>query len=131
MRGLEGSSRRARGRVRPALAAALLALAAAGPAAAQVFAGYSGLTATEQARAATTLQQALETLRSGQSAEWTGDSPPVRGYARPLATFRSTGGHWCRVFEEAVITEAGATVREATACRSRDDGRWLEVERAG
>lgn len=147
MRGSDAPPRAAGGRVhRPAprlarqnlallaialLASALLAPAAGGPAGAQVFAGYGGLTTAERTRATATLQQALETLRSGQSAQWDGDTPAVHGYARPLATFKSTGGHWCRIFEEAVVTEAGALVREATACRSQDDGRWLEVERAG
>lgn len=112
----------ARTTIRRLLAALTLTGAATSPLAAADF--HTGLPLASIAAAGDTLQTALETLRSGARADWVGADEGF-GYVKPLRTWKSKSGHWCREFEERVYTSTGDRInRRAVACRT-GEGQWV------
>ena len=88
---------------------------------------YSGIARPEREMAETARQKALETLISSKSLEWQSDRSKLAGKISPIRTFKSTGGQYCREFEERLIgIEAWHRVRRAIACRR--DGQWIVLE---
>ena len=67
---------------------------------------------------------ALENLVSGTSATvHVGET----AYAvRPLRTWKSVSGHWCRHYEM-TVTEPNRTPSRSEATRCRQDGLWLPL----
>lgn len=100
------------------------------PAFAQVPSGLGSLGPADRALAEQTMQNALETLPSRGRATWRGSESGAHGSVTPLVTYKSVNGHWCRRFEESIITLVSGLIREATACRKSDSGRWVEVDPA-
>jgi len=87
---------------------------------------YDGLHSDAVRSATAVIQNALETLPSGQRADWVGRDLGF-GYVKPIRTWKSVTGHYCRSFEERVYTVAGQMRRrQLTACRV--NGTWRLVE---
>jgi surface antigen len=106
-------------------AALVAALIASSPAAASAD-FYSGIPSRSVQSAASVIQTALETLPSGQRADWVGRDQGF-GYVKPIRTWKSVSGHFCRSFEERLYTSGGKVrSRELTACRVK--GTWRLVE---
>lgn len=70
-----------------------------------------------------TLQQALETVRSGDTVAWRDPRSRREGSVQPVVTYRNSGGKYCREFEEVRHVDGSTTVEGGIACRE-DDGRW-------
>ena len=86
---------------------------------------YSGLPAPSARAAESVVQSVLERRRSGEREDWVGGDQEF-GYVRPLRSWKSTSGHWCREFEERVYGADGRK-RTRTAVACRDNGRWIVV----
>jgi surface antigen len=88
---------------------------------------YQALGSQEQVLAAAARQRALETLPSNAILEWRTDDGQAEGRIRPLATFRSTDGRYCRSFREEVEAASGSDMFTDVRCRT-SSGRWLRPE---
>ena len=75
---------------------------------------------------AAAVQQALETMQSGQAVTFGGADAPVAGTVTPVRTYRSKTRHWCREFEESVMISGEAWRRSGVACREPNGG-WRRV----
>jgi surface antigen len=85
---------------------------------------YRGLDDGDLARMTPVLQRTLESALSGETARWRNDETNRSGSVRPLRTFRTATGYYCREFEE-LITDGGSNASGVhTACRN-DDGIWV------
>lgn len=74
------------------------------------------------------LQQILETLQSGQTLAWRVGDGTVRSVT-PVRTWRTTSGHYCRQFEEAIRADNQLPeLFTGVACRN-GDGRWTEIDK--
>ena len=72
------------------------------------------------------LQSALESNKSGHSANWINPDNNHRGAVTPLRTFKSETGQDCRQFQR-LATVAGETgLAYGTACRE-PDGTWRVI----
>lgn len=89
---------------------------------------YDGLVDSDRVFARASLQDALETRRSLQAAEWRNDASGNSGAIMPVRTFRIQSGHFCREFRESLVNAGALAERTGTACR-REDGVWILVER--
>ena len=75
-----------------------------------------------------TLQTALERLQSGVPLTEFSDNGETEISARPLRTWKSVSGHFCRAYEVRVSHKGQLPVIETgTRCRGTD-GMWREVE---
>lgn len=86
--------------------------------------GHAALREPDLRQAAKTMQQALETLPDGQRLAWQGEGGEVGGSFRPLRTFVTSGGFFCRAYEEELQQARAASRFEHEACRS-DEGVWI------
>jgi anti-sigma factor RsiW len=65
------------------------------------------------------LQQALESTVSGESLPWlAADDGLATGSVRPVRTYKSTGGQWCREYRIEVTVDGEARSERGIACRS-------------
>jgi hypothetical protein len=85
---------------------------------------YRGLDDGDLARMTPTLQQTLETALSGEAGSWRNDATNRSGWVRPLRTFRTTSGYFCRDFQEAITADGADQSHVRTACRNQD-GVWV------
>lgn len=85
--------------------------------------------ANDQALMASTLLNALERHRSGETVVWSNAESGAAGSVTPLRTFRSASGKWCREFERIVTAPGGQDSRIGIACRQDDAGWQLALER--
>lgn len=118
MPGLRGSPRR----LGPGLMLGLL-MAWRGAAADPI---YEGLDEQGRDAAQSAVQSALERYGSDVTYRWRSAQTPLSGRITPLRTFKIASGHYCRDFEEILITTSGVRLETQTACRD-DGGRWLKV----
>ncbi len=92
---------------------------------------YASLAEEDRARAAAAVQEALETLPSQQTRHWTNPDSGTSGFVTPQRTFKIKSGTFCREYQEAVVTPAGAEARVFTACRRPADGFWIMIANRG
>ena len=80
----------------------------------------------DQAYAERNAQQTLETAPTGTTASWVNPDSGNSGSITPTATYQSTGGEYCREYQQTVTV--GGELQEAygTACR-QPDGSWKLV----
>ena len=76
---------------------------------------------------AQTLQGALESNKSGQSANWINPDTSHRGTVTPLRTFKSETGQDCREFQRSATIAGETGFTYGTACRQAD-GTWRIVD---
>lgn len=101
-----------------------LALSACAQAPAPGDAAYSSLAPRAEVLARNTVQTALETATSQSSLEWSFAEDGSKGTVKPLRTYKSTTGFYCREYVEVVETTTdGRNSRQRTACRDLD-GIW-------
>jgi surface antigen len=74
-------------------------------------------------RAAATLQASLETARDGERRGWWNPATGHAGSVRPLVTYVSESGQFCRRYEETLALGAEAASFRHDACRG-EDGYW-------
>ncbi len=72
------------------------------------------------------LQGALESNKSGQSANWTNPDNNHRGAVTPLRTFKSETGQDCREFQRLITIADQTGFAYGTACR-QPNGTWRVV----
>jgi surface antigen len=70
------------------------------------------------------LQRTLETALSGETGSWRNDATKRSGWVRPLRTFRTASGYFCRDFQEAITADGADESHVRTACRDQD-GVWV------
>ncbi len=92
---------------------------------------YATLAVEDQARATATVQTALETAPSQETRHWHNAASGVGGYVTPQRTFKIKSGTFCREYQEAIVTPAGAEARVFTACRRPSDGQWVPLNTKG
>jgi hypothetical protein len=85
---------------------------------------YRGLDDGDFARMTPLLQQTLETALSGETGRWRNDATDRSGSVRPLRTFRTASGYFCRDFQESITANGADELRVRTACRNAD-GVWV------
>ncbi len=95
--------------------------------------GNSGLErrldALEQARMQdrellrSTVNRALEKVASGQVVTWRSPSTPAQATVRPIRTFKTEDGRWCREYERIWRSGDRSETERAIACR-RGSGDW-------
>lgn len=84
---------------------------------------YDGMTTEDVTLAATSQQQALETLPDGHRLAWENPHSGYSGSFRPLQTHVSTDGRYCRDYEETISVGGRTGYFEHLACRGAD-GHW-------
>lgn len=104
--------------------ALLASLAVLGCAAADDDAVVEETGTEEQVLAAAARQEALETLPSRDSLEWSAPDGGVRGRIVPLRSFRAEDGRFCREFTEEVASADAVDRFTDVRCRT-EEGRWL------
>ena len=116
------------GRLRPQPTLAMLAVCALTFSARAAGDLYAQLGTRGRGLADQALQRALEERPSNEDETWHLASVGS-GTVRPLKTWLSTSGHYCRSFEESIRLASGAEqVLQAIGCRD-DDGVWKRVRR--
>ncbi len=85
--------------------------------------------AKDEALMASTLVDALERHRSGDTVVWSNAASGAAGSVTLLRTYRSVSGKWCREFERIVTAPGGEDSRIGIACRQGDAGWQLALER--
>jgi surface antigen len=85
---------------------------------------YRGLDDGDLVRMTPILQQTLETALSGETGSWRNDATNRSGSVRPLRTFRTASGYFCRDFQESIAADGGDESHVRTACRSQA-GLWV------
>jgi len=83
--------------------------------------------ASDRALAAATVARALDTQVSGSTVTWRNPDSGSAGSVKPLRTFRTADGRWCREFEQRLEAAADQQGR-GIACRG-PSGWWLKLER--
>src|SRR5437764_13227341 len=78
---------------------------------------YRGLEDGDLARMTPVLQRTLETAPSGETGRWRNDATNRSGSVRPLRTFRTTSGYFCRDFQESIAANGADEPQIRTACR--------------
>ena len=73
-----------------------------------------------------TLQQALETHLSGELAEWRNARNGNHGFVRPVRTYKTKSGVFCREFEEYFYVGGRSDLQRGAACRTAS-GDWQVV----
>jgi surface antigen len=83
------------------------------------------LTAQDQTLITQTTQRALETARTGESANWTNPASGNRGTVTPTGTFKNSEGLNCRDYQQTVTVAAATRIGYGTACRHAN-GVWVD-----
>ena len=84
---------------------------------------YAELDDADTRSAATTVQRTLETAADGEARSWRNPASGHAGSVRPLATYVSDTGMFCRNYEETLDLGGGAASFRHDACRGAD-GHW-------
>src|SRR5512140_3437773 len=87
---------------------------------------YRGLEDGDLARMTPVLQRTLETALSGETGRWRNDATNNSGSVRPLRTFRTASGYFCREFQESIAANGADAPQVRTACRN-PDGVWVII----
>jgi hypothetical protein len=85
---------------------------------------YRGLDGGDLATMTPILQRTLESALSGDTARWRNGETNRSGSVRPLRTFRTSAGYYCREFEELITDGHTSAFGIRTACRN-GDGIWV------
>ena len=85
---------------------------------------YGSMSESDVALAAAAMQVALETKAPNETVDWANAENGNRGSIRPLATFITDRGVFCRAYDERLSIDGRDETVRNTACRS-DDGRWI------
>ena len=89
--------------------------------------GAAAMTVEDRRLAGRAVQRALETKLSGISVRWNNDASGNAGSVTPVRTYRTTGGRYCRVYEERLFRrDVLSDGRQKTACRG-DRGTWRDI----
>lgn len=85
---------------------------------------YQLMSDSDVALAVETMQLGLETGSDGAVARWSNPETGNSGAIKPLRTYQTQGGYFCRDFEELLNVDGNVAVYEDNhACRA-DDGVW-------
>ena len=85
---------------------------------------YATLGETDLVTAASTVQQTLEFAPDGSVRRWANPLSGHAGTVRPVATYVSEDGRFCRQYEEELRVGEGQGSYRHLACRE-DDGYWV------
>ncbi len=85
---------------------------------------YAELTAADVALAARTLQEALELQPDGKSRSWTNEATGHGGTIKPVRTYVTSNGYYCRAYQEELRTGKKPERLRHDACRN-EKGLWL------
>ncbi|WP_169567204.1 hypothetical protein [Sneathiella limimaris] len=72
-------------------------------------------------------QEALEGRSSGQVISFTDPVAEISFELKPVKTYKSSSGHWCREFQERIEQDGRFEVRQGVACRELK-GRWYRLK---
>ncbi len=72
-------------------------------------------------------QVALEGRSSGEPLLYSDPVTQISFEFRPVKTYKSASGHWCREFEERIEQDGSFEVRQGIACREQQ-GRWYRLK---
>ncbi|WP_439816128.1 hypothetical protein [Zavarzinia sp. CC-PAN008] len=70
--------------------------------------------------------RALESATSGAQVNWVDPDTGVQAEVRPVRTWRSASGHWCRAFQQELRLGPAAERQDRVACRT-GSGTWEPV----
>jgi surface antigen len=76
--------------------------------------------------AATTLQRSLEQGRNGETLSWRNAATGATGSITPQGTFLTSGGAYCRAYDETIVIGARSAQSRNTACRDQR-GNWIWI----
>ena len=85
---------------------------------------YASLGKTDVVTAASTVQQTLESAPDGGVRSWSNPMSGHAGTVRPVATYVSEDGRFCRQYEEELRVGKGQGSYRHVACRE-EDGAWV------
>lgn len=68
-------------------------------------------------------QQAFETARSGTAVSWRNPDSGNSGTVVPQPAYQTSGGQYCREFQQTIIVQGKSEQAYGTACR-QPDGSW-------
>lgn len=80
----------------------------------------------DQAYMSRTTQQTLETAPTGRTSSWRNPDSGNYGTITPQPAFQTSGGEYCREFQQTVTVGAKTEQAYGTACR-QPDGSWKIV----
>jgi surface antigen len=80
----------------------------------------------DQAYAAQTYSQTLETAPTGQTSTWVNPDSGNQGTYTPVKTYQADSGQYCREFQQTVTVGGQTESAYGTACR-QPDGSWQIV----
>ncbi len=80
----------------------------------------------DQAYAAQTYQNSLETAPTGQTQTWVNPDTGNQGTYTPVRTYQSDTGQYCREFQQTITVGGQTESAYGTACR-QPDGSWQIV----
>lgn len=84
------------------------------------------LDAEDWAARAQALLNALETNKTGESANWSNPASGHLGTATPTRTYTAKSGTACREYQQTVTVSGETEISHGTACR-QEDGAWQTV----
>lgn len=87
----------------------------------------TGLIEGDRQRMLAAMQTALESKRTGESINWSGQDSEAIGTITPIRTHNSSGGRPCRDFQRSLTVRGSTNVEFGTACRNAD-GRWVVTD---
>jgi hypothetical protein len=89
---------------------------------------YELMSDSDVALAVETMQLGLETGSDGAVARWSNPETGNSGAIKPVRTYQTAGGYFCRDFEELLNVEGIVRIYEDNhACRA-DDGVWRFID---
>lgn len=88
---------------------------------------YDLLTDGDVKLAVAAMQSALETRPDGEALSWRNDRSGNAGEIKPVKTYMTELGVYCREYSEVVTIAGEAGEADNTGCR-RDDGTWLWLD---
>ena len=80
----------------------------------------------DQAYAAKTYQDSLETAPVGQTSSWVNPDSGNQGSYTPTKTYQANSGEYCREFQQTITVGGKTESGYGTACR-QPDGQWQIV----
>jgi len=80
----------------------------------------------DQAYAAQTYYDSMETAPTGQTTSWVNPDSGHSGTYTPTQTYQTTSGQYCREFQQTINVGGRVESSYGTACR-REDGSWQIV----
>lgn len=80
----------------------------------------------DQAYAAQTYSETLESAPTGQTSSWVNPDSGNQGSYTPVKTYQTDGGQYCREFQQTITVGGQTESAYGTACR-QPDGSWQIV----